>query len=194
MRPEVAIGALAPGSGDEIREPRLGPVAPSDRVGVGQRCIGERPHPAHLEPHRLPAQHRAPGTCSSARPPASCEGRSRHDTNDDLTLLDERDEGCPHRDSSNVVLRAIDRIDDPSPGSGALRRAELLAEHAVFGPLAGDHPAKGCLGRLVGLGDRGEVGLRLDLEVEGAESLHRDDVGGIGHAQGEIEIGSVVHA
>jgi hypothetical protein len=56
---------------------------------------------------------------------------------------------------------------------------ELLAVDGVARPGAFQRAAHRLLHRPVGVGDRREVGFRLDLEVEGAEPPHRGVVGGI---------------
>ncbi len=68
--------------------------------------------------------------------------------------------------------------------------AELLAEHALAAPPAGDERADRLLGRSVGLAHRRQVGLRLDVQVGGAEPSHRDRVGGVGQLVCEAEVGA----
>ena len=50
---------------------------------------------------------------------------------------------------------------------------------------------RGCLlGRAVGLGHGRQIGLRLDVQIEGAKVRERDRVGGVGQEVRELEIGA----
>ena len=94
----------------------------------------------------------------------------------------------PDRHAADEVLGAVDRVDHPLPVARPGRRrrhAELLAEHAVARAGAGQRRAERLLHRGVRVGDRGQVGLRLDVQVEGPEPGHRDRVGGVGEQVGE---------
>ena len=58
----------------------------------------------------------------------------------------------------------------------------------VVGPRVGEPVADRALDREVRLGDRCAVGLRLHVEVDGAEAGERGGVGEIGQFEGEIEV------
>ena len=64
----------------------------------------------------------------------------------------------------------------------------LLAEYAVLGPLRLDAPEEGALDGAIGVGDRRQVGLRLDAQVERAEARKRDRVGEVGQLEREGQI------
>ena len=74
---------------------------------------------------------------------------------DDADLRDaihgQSDEGSPDRDTADVVLGAVDRVDDPAPRTRAAP-AEFLAEHRVPRPGPAQYVAHGFLGRPVRIG------------------------------------------
>ena len=85
----------------------------------------------------------------------------------------------------------------PSIGStiqrdGAAVVAFFLAEHALAGPVARDALAQHALDGAVGVGDRRQVGLRLDAQVGRAKARQRQRVGGVGELECVVEVG--VHA
>ncbi len=65
---------------------------------------------------------------------------------------------------------------------------ELLAEHGVTWPTAAQHVAQRLLGGQVGVGDRGQVGLGVDPQVERAEPAHGDVVRGVGQHVRERQV------
>jgi len=93
----------------------------------------------------------------------------------------------PHRDPSDVALRAVDRVDDPATLAPA-GAAELLADDRVAGPGRGESLTQEALDGAVGLGDRGQVGLGFHGQVVGQEAAERDLVGQPGQLEGESEI------
>jgi hypothetical protein len=111
----------------------------------------------------------------------------RHDAQHDPPAFLEGDQARPHRDAARVVARAVDRVDQPaSPPRAGL--AALLAEDRVAAPLRPEDRAELVLDRLVCLGHRRPVGLRVNDEVTGPEAAERDRVGGVREPQRELEI------
>ncbi len=101
----------------------------------------------------------------------------RDDAAHEMALALERDQRRPDRDPAQEVPRAVDRVDDPADVASVV--ALLLAEHAFTRPVARDAIAQHALGRAVGVGDRREVGLRLDVQVARAKARQRQRVGGV---------------
>jgi hypothetical protein len=66
---------------------------------------------------------------------------------------------------------------------------ELLADHAVIGPLHGEPLADRPLDGPVGLRHRREVGFGLDDQIDGPEPRPGDGVGRVGQLEGEGEVG-----
>jgi hypothetical protein len=97
----------------------------------------------------------------------------RHDADDDLAVALERDQRRPDRQPARVLLRTVDRVEPPA--DVRLRDAVLLAGDGLAA-LAVDALAERLLDRTIRLGDRREVGLRLDREVECAIPLQRERV------------------
>jgi hypothetical protein len=103
-------------------------------------------------------------------------------------VLLQREQRRPPGHAADVVLRAVDRVDDPAARAAPLG-AELLPEDGVAGARGGEPLADELLGGLVGLGDRREVRLRLDAQVVGPEAAERDLVGASDELEGEGEVG-----
>src|SRR6266498_2651567 len=104
------------------------------------------------------------------------------------------DQRGEHRDAADVVLGAVDRVDDPARGClGAVAPgdAELLAKDRVVGPLLADALAQQLLGGPVRLGDRGQVRLGLDHQIGGAEAFQGDGVGKVGELQRQPEVDEI---
>ncbi len=66
--------------------------------------------------------------------------------------------------------------------------AEFLADDRVVRAVRRQTLASVILDRAIGLRDWGDVRLRIDLQVVGAEPLHRDAVGDIGNLEREREV------
>ena len=122
----------------------------------------------------------------AARPPTSAGRAPAPRRRRDAVLL-ERDQRRPERDPAHVVPGAVDRVEDPA--RPVARRAVLLADHPVPGPLVLDPLSQRALDGAVGLGDRRQVGLRLDAEVRAPEPSERDRVGVVREREGEGELG-----
>ena len=77
------------------------------------------------------------------------------------------------------VQKALSGMDYPASGAVA-GRAELLTHDRIAGtgPAQGD--AEHLLDRAVGVGDRREVGLGVDLQVLGLEAVQADGIGLVG--------------
>ncbi len=66
------------------------------------------------------------------RPPAAAQRRRRYNTHDWLSINEERDEGGPHWDSTNVVLRRINRVNHPLAARKRRGAAEFLTEDLII--------------------------------------------------------------
>ena len=103
-------------------------------------------------------------------PPAAAERGG----GDDREPVGVRDQRGPDRDPARVVPRPVDRIEDPAR---VVAPALLLAEDGLARALPLDPCPQRVLDGPVGLGDRRQVGLRLDAEVgcakRGARSRRR---------------------
>src|ERR1044071_7834852 len=91
----------------------------------------------------------------------------------------------------DVVLRRVDRIDNPSP-RGLAADSEFFADDAVAGPLAlqflADHPLR----FFVGGTDGSAVCFRPHRERRRAKPAHRDRIRGVGEIEREFEV--AIHA
>ncbi len=130
-----------------------------------------------------------PGAAAALGMPAAVECGSRDDTQAQLTVLLEGDQGRPDGDAARVVAGAVDRVDDPAAPAPA-GDPELLAEHAVARALGRESLADRRLDRSVGLRDRGQVGLRLDVQVARAKTAERDGIGRVGERESESKVGA----
>ena len=127
------------------------------------------------------------GAGALGRPPALAQRRGADHADHGFAFVDEGDQRGPHRHSADKVLGAVDRVDDPAAGTVA-GTSELLTEHGVTGTGTGQLAADGLLGGLVRIGDRRQIGLRLDLEVERFEPAHGLVVHGIGQHMGQTQV------
>jgi len=181
VRPEVTIGSMTPGVGGEGFEAlRCTALGPAGRVGVGERRFSELRDLADLNASGIVhAWAGRPGPLAVGRPPTTPESGGTDKADLEHAGHPQRNECRPDRNPAQVVLRPVDRIEDP----GALRTAahsELLAEDSVARALSGKDPAQALFDCLVGFGDRGEIRLRLDHEVVGAVERHGNGISGIG--------------
>ena len=174
VAPEVPVPAGVPGAPGEAGDGLL---------------EGEAEHGVLRMPHGRDVDTVAAGVRAAAalRPPAAVERRCRDDAEDDAAVLLERDEGGPDGDPARVVPRAVDRVDDPAPPSGA-RRALLLAEDRIAAALLAEHRADLVLDGAVGFGHRRQVGLRLDDEVARPEAAERDRIRRVREPKRELEV------
>ena len=183
-RPRPRRRACAPRSrrarGRATRVARAGAPCSRSRTRAPLPRRGRWPRHARASRSRTP--------CPPLRPPAARSAGA--DTTPTWTTPPrlERDQRRPDRDAARVVPGAVDRVDDPAARAGA-GGALLLAEDRIVGALVGEQPSELGLDGAIGLGHRGEVGLRLDGEA-GAEARQRDRVGRIGESQREIEVGA----
>ena len=109
----------------------------------------------------------------AARPHRLAERRQVDHADRDAVLVLEREQVGVQRHAAGERLGAVDRVEDPAPPGGALRRRLLLAEHAVAGERLGQPLAEEPLGVAVGRRHRRAVTLALDLQVGGAEPPQR---------------------
>ena len=133
---------------------------------------------------RSPSRHApSPRAAHQRRPSAGADARP-HTT-------------CPSRSSAISVAQTgmpREKFLVPSIGStiqrdGSAVVAFLLAEHALAGPLARDPLTQHALGRAVGIGDRRQVRLRLDVQVGRTKTRQRQRVGGVGKLESVGEVG-----
>ena len=139
-------------------------------------------------PPRKRSSTKAPSPCAAhhRRPSAGAEMTPT----DELRSLLEREQRRPHGDSTHVVLRPVDRVDDPAASSGAgVGLPVLLAQDRVAGVELGEPRADRLLSRAVRLGDRRQVRLRVHHEVLREEPIHRDRVCDIRQGERKVEIG-----
>jgi hypothetical protein len=146
--PEVPERAGVPG-----RRLERDQIAP---VGGGDGGVGEVGDSGDANPLAVP-ERALPPAC----PPAVSERGRRDDSARDLFFTLERDQGRPDRDAAREVPRPVDRVDDPPDRSAVV--SLLLAEDAFAGPALGDPVAERTLDGPVGVRDRCQVRLRVDL-------------------------------
>src|SRR5690606_4530256 len=120
----------------------------------GEGGVGELRDLGDVEPGGRGQAASGEGTVVQRGPPAAAQ-RRRGDQADDrtepaLTGFHQGDQGGPDRDTAHVVLGAVDGVDHPAPGAGALD-AVLLAEDRVPRAGAGEVAADEFLRRLVRL-------------------------------------------
>ena len=127
-------------------------------------------------PSPAPAHHRRPSA-----------GRA-DDADDGHAVVEQRDQRRPDGDAPDEVLGAVDRIQHPLPTLENRGATELFAEHGVTGPMCRQEVAKQLLGGFVGIGDRGQIGFRLDVEVQCAEPVQGQHVGLIGHLECKADV------
>ena len=169
--PEVAVGPgppHPPHQRDEVVH--LAALLPAVQGRVGQRRVLEAAYVGDVALRGLEQRAAGPRAVARRGPPAPLELRGRHDAEHDLVVDGERDQGGPDGDAADEVLRAVDRVHDPAPLAVA-GRALLLAGHRVPRPDPRQGAADGLLDGLVGVGDRRQVGLAHDVQVEGLEPV-----------------------
>ena len=128
-----------------------------------------------------------PVAAHQRRPRAGADDHADHGH----TVIDQRDEGRPHRHPAHEVLGAVDRVDHPAAGAVA-GRVELLALDGVARPGPLELGPDVLLGGAVGVGHRREVRLALDDEVLGAEPGDRHPLHRVGEDVGQAEVVVVV--
>ena len=147
-------------------------VVPAGQAGVGQRRVLERGHLRHATSGRRRQALAGPGAGAGAGPPAPAERRRDTSPATDIVAVHQGDERRPHRHAADEVLGPVDRVEDPA--ARAVTRSRRTP-HRGSRRAAG--PARGSSGstprRWVGVRDRCQVRLAVDLEVE---ALKRDMV------------------
>ena len=113
------------------------------------------------------------------------------DADHNLVLHHERDERRPHRHAADVVLGAVDRVDHPAP-LAVPGGAQLLAGDRVAGAHPRQRAPDALLHALVGIRDRGEVGLAHHVQVERLEAVRRQGVRVVGQHVREAQVVGVV--
>lgn len=172
--PEITERPGVPGGGLDREE-----VAPMRRR---DRRVGETGYPGNADPVAV-AKRVLPACC----PPAVAERRSRDDPADSFSLALQRDQCRPHGDAAREVLRPIDRVDDPSDRAPVVTL--LLTEDALARTARGDPLPQCALDRPVGVRDRRQVGLGVDVQVVRAKARQAERVGQVGKFEGEGEVG-----
>ena len=117
------------------------------------------------------------GAHSVAGPPPTIQGGCTHHPDDRDAVVQQRNQAGPQWNSTHKVLGAVDRIDHPLPALEYRRSTLFFAEDRIAGPLARQYRTDIGLDRLIGVGDRGEVGFGVDAQIQCAESGHGDLVG-----------------
>src|SRR4051794_37700665 len=126
VRPEVAEAARAAAAANEIeKSPADSEVLEAGNVVVAELRAVDVIDRRHV--NRRPVAERA---FAARRPPSPSDRRRGNDADQAI----ERDQRGKDGNPSYVILRRIDRIDDPSPRRIAAS-AKLLAEDAVVRPL-----------------------------------------------------------
>ena len=69
------------------------------------------------------------GALARAGPPTALQRGRAHHTDDRNAVVEQRDQGRPHRHAADEVLGAVDRVDHPLPARENRCAAELFAEH-----------------------------------------------------------------
>lgn len=192
VRPEVAIAPGAPAVPAQVQEAgQLAALLPAGQRGVRERGVLDAADLGYPQPGRRGQAAAGEGSQALGGPPAAVERRSRDDADHRavaaLAALHQRDQRRPDRHPADVVLGAVDRVDDPAARSRALA-AELLAEHRVPWPGPLELAADELFGGLVRLAHRRHVRFGLDLEVECLEALHGGGVRGVREHMAETKI------
>src|SRR5690606_35113775 len=99
----------------------------------------------------------------------------------------------PDGNTADVVGGRVDRVDDPAARAPACR-THLLTDDGVPRPGALERTPDGLLGGLVGVGYHRRVVLDADLQVTGAEALHRLGVCAVREDVGEPEVVVIGHS
>jgi len=133
-----------------------------------------------------------PRSSAAGGPPPTPECRCRHHAGDDVVVDHQGDQRGPNRDTAQIALGAVDRVDHPAARSPALG-AELLTNDRVSRSGPGEHAADPLLRRPVGVGDRSRVGLGVDAQVTRPEPLHGLRVGVVGKDVREPEVVVIAH-
>src|SRR4029453_14583504 len=118
--------ALA-GQGEELlAEPVL---LPRQDAGVAEDGVRQLRDPGH--PHAAAVDERpfAPG-----RPPPPVQGRRQHPPDLEPAVALQGDEGRPDREAAQVVLGAVDGVEDPAGAPGLVGPALLPAPTAPAAP------------------------------------------------------------
>ena len=190
--PEVAVGPGPPDPPHQRDEVvHLAALLPAVQGRVGQRRVLEAAYVGDVALRGLEQRAAGPRAVAGRGPPAPLELRGRDDAEHDLVVDGERDQGGPDGDAADEVLGAVDRVHDPAPLAVA-GRALLLAGDGVPRPDPRQGAADGLLDGLVGVGDRRQVGLAHDVQVEGLEPVRGRGVRIIGEDVREAQIVGVV--
>ena len=134
------------------------------------------------------ARRAAVGAEAAARPPARPERGRGDDADLDASAALAGDQRPPDRDAAHVVVRPVDRVEDPArlAALGGLPAALLLAEDGVRRIALGDAFAQQRLDLAVG--GRHERPVRLALDgVRRPVVAHRDRIGRVRQFEGERE-------
>jgi len=193
VRPEVPVGAAAPDLPLQVEE-RLEAAGalPFGEVGVRQRGVAQVGHGGDVQAAGGGQAPACPGAGPGRGPPAAAERGCRDHAEDGPSLVEQRDERRPHRDAADVVLGAVDGVDDPLPRAVAAG-AELLPDDGVARPGAPQLGAHEVLGVAVGVGDGRQVGLGVHPQVGRLEPGRRQRVDHVGDDMGQPQVVVVDH-
>ncbi len=180
ITPEVTESAIAPGRADDGIEPPLLAGSGECRArGIEDLGVLEA---RNLRDAQAPLAR--PGATTAHGVPALVHRRRRHHAHLQLARAFERDQGRERRDTSQVAVGGVDRVDDPSRLLVRAAVAIFLGEDAVRRISLFDACPQLQLDGGVGLGDVGAVRFTIDARAA-TKMLHRNPVGGIGELEGE---------
>ena len=178
---DVRLDVAEQPSGGHVAEhqrPRAVPVvhaAPLDEPGehrhehlrADPRRIAEGGDPLADRPPRMPPDRRAVqrGRKADSAGEELAAARGVDHAEADRPIADKADRDAPARQSRDVGLRAVDRVDHPDPlPLGEIRRSGLLAEEGIVGKALREAAPDQELGLEVGLARHVLKPLGLDLE------------------------------
>ena len=193
VTPEIAEAATPPRLDRHEFEQRLhSGLEETGRVGEKHRCLFDSVN--GIDPDGGAVHARAE---ADARVVALIDARSANRADHPFTVDPESDQCRPDRDSRDVVVGSIDRIDHPGRGVGSgrttPRRGEsfLFPQDIVVGEGACEIRPYLRLGRPVGLGDPGPVLLSSDRNIL-PKMVHRKARSATGNVDRHFQLDGVV--
>ena len=186
--PEVAIRTLPPAVAGEIQHGIGAPESiPTRDAGERDARVRQSLDTGRADP--CCRREAPPGIRSAALggPPAAPESRCRNQAHDRLLGYDERDQGGPHRDPADEVVRPVDGVHDPTPRP-VTRRLELLAHHGVARSSPGELGSDEFLCGPIGVAHEGQVRLGLDREILRPEAGHGHPLHRVREHMGQAQV------
>jgi len=183
VRPEVAERPRPP---DSFGQRDQGVAVPAGERRIRQERVVDRGDAGDVETTRT-GRAGCPRAVAASGPPSAIQSGRGHDAEDDHVVDPQCDQRRPDGDAANVVLRPVDRVDDPRALAGA-GRTGFLADDRVVRPFGGEGSPYGVFDRAIRVGDGGQVGLGLDEQVGGEEAREAQRVRRVGEGMREREI------